>query len=203
MIFVTAIHGDEIVPTVCLAENNLPQVVANPKAACLFKRFIDKDLNKSFGSDGNSYEEKRAKELLKIIPQNEIVIDFHTMSAKSDPFVIIVDLEMLPLALTTGLKHVVYMKYNIKEGHSLINYRKGLSIETGNHNTWDAYKSTLSCIKNIQKGKQFKAKIYEVYGIIDKRGKYKNFERCSDGFVPVLAGEKAYNILGLKSKIIQ
>jgi hypothetical protein len=202
MIYVTAIHGDEYIPTVCLAHNGYPQIIANVEALCLGKRCVDKDLNKVFGCSGKSYEERRARQILKLIPRTAKVIDLHTMSAKSDPFAIIVDLKMLPLALTTGMKHIVYMKYNIKESHALINYRSGISVEVGNHNTWESYKNTLKVLKNLQKGKKFKAGVYEVYGIIKRKVKYENFKPCPAGFIPVFAGEKAYSIIGLKSRRI-
>lgn len=202
MKFVTAIHGDESMPVFVLASMGIPQILGNTKALAKGVRYIDNDLNKSFGVKGNSHEEKLAKELLKIINPLETVIDFHTMSAKSEPFVIVVDKKMLPLAKTTGLNKIVFMNFNIKNGHALINYRKGLSIETGLHNDTSIFDRISTIIKNLKKGKTFLCVVYEVFGTIKKPGIYKNFVPHRDGFIPILAGEKAYNFPGLKAHII-
>lgn len=203
MIFVTAVHGDESIPVYALLEAGIPQVVGNLKGLVMGKRFIEADLNASFGVREKTYEARRAREILKMIRDAETVVDFHTYSAVSDPFVVIVDLGMLPLALTTGLKHVVYMKHNIKKGHALINYRKGISIEVGKHQSVETFEKTKEILKNLKKGKRHRAKVYEVYGRIEEPGNYINFQEHPQGFVPILAGEKAYNFFGLKSRVIE
>lgn len=202
MVFTTALHGNEPIPVYALASLGVDQVICNTQALVLGKRFIEKDLNHSFGTNGNSLEEKRAQELLKIIPESETVVDLHSMSAISDPFAIIIDPKMIPLAATTGLKHVVLMSHNIKSGHSLIDHRRGISIEVGLHQDPQTYNFTKTIYQNIKAGKSHPFTLYEVYGVIEKEGEYQNFTMHKDGFIPVLAGEKAYNIPGLKSKII-
>lgn len=202
MIYVTGIHGNEFIPIIALASKGIPQVIANPKAVSQGKRFIEKDLNSCFGSDDKSLEGIIAQSILNKIPRNEIVVDFHTMSAISDPFVIVVDKSMIPLAKKTGLKHIVYMKHNIKKSSSLIDLRKGISIEVGRHNSYKSFKTTLEVINNLENNKVFDTKIYQVNGIIENPGKYLNFKMHKEGFIPVLAGEKAYNFYGLKSEII-
>jgi hypothetical protein len=202
MTFVTAIHGDEPIPVYALLETKVFQIIGNPKGLALGKRFIERDLNASFGLDENSYEALRAKEILKLIPETETVVDFHTYSALSEPFVVITDLKMLPLALTTGLKHVVFMKHNIKKGHALINHRNGISIEVGRHKLFSTYKKTKEVLKNLKAGKKHDAQIYEVFGRLEEPGSYHNFEKHPNGFYPVLAGEKAYDFFGLKARLI-
>ena len=110
---VTAVHGNEMMPTLALASIDAQQIVANPRALARGVRFAEKDLNASFGTGGNSYEEKRATELLKILNKKKLVVDFHTFSCESEPFAIIVNLVMLPLASSLGINRVVYMKHNI------------------------------------------------------------------------------------------
>src|SRR5690349_6539242 len=127
--FITALHGDETVPVTELQSKNIPQIIANPEAISLHKRFIDMDMNKAFGTDGDTTDELRAKEILEALQKGtpDWVIDFHTTSAPTDPFAIIVDPKMLPQAQSSGIKHVVYMKHIIKAGHALINYYPGVS----------------------------------------------------------------------------
>ena len=203
MIFTTGIHGNEPIPIFALASLGIKQLVCNYQALILNQRFIQKDLNQSFGTDGDSVEERRATEILKIIPESEIVIDFHTMSAISEPFAIVVDLKMVPLAATTGLKHIVYMSHNIKSGHSLIDHRSGISIEVGQHQDSVSYDTAKQIYRHLKSDKTGQFTLYEVYGVIEKPGIYQNFKQHQNGFIPVLAGEKAYNIPGLKSRIIQ
>lgn len=202
MVYTTAIHGNEPIPVFALASLGVDQLICNYQALIRNKRFVEKDLNHSFGTKGKTIEELRAKKILNLIPKSETVVDLHTMSAKSEPFAIVVDLKMVPLAVSTGVKHIVYMAHNIKSGHALIDHRQGISIEVGNHLDPRSFETTKNIYKNIKNNKTYNPILYKVYGIIKKRGRYKNFKMHSNGFIPVLAGEKAYNILGLKAKII-
>ncbi|PIR98814.1 hypothetical protein COT87_02750 [Candidatus Collierbacteria bacterium CG10_big_fil_rev_8_21_14_0_10_44_9] len=191
--FVTAVHGNEIMPTLALVSIGEPQIVANPRALARGVRYMEKDMNASFGTGGSSYEEKGATQLLKILDKKKLVVDFHTFSCESEPFAIIVDLTLLPIAASLGVKRVVYMKHNIKGGHALINYRSGVSVEVGGHIDPSSFETTLKIVKRLAKYgiRPGKVKIYEVYGRIEEQGKYENFvER--DGFIPVLYGERAY-----------
>ncbi len=200
---VTALHGNESIPVFALASQNIEQVVANPKALSVNKRFLQHDMNKSFATGGSTYEEVRAGEILNQIPENNVVLDLHTMSAVSDPFAIIVDKKMIEFASTLGLKHIVYMKHNIKKGHALINLRDGVSVEVGQHESFEAFENTLKIVKNANESVvDNNVQVYEVYDIITKPGNYQNFIDHSEGFVPVLAGEKAYEFYGLKAQKI-
>ncbi len=194
---VTALHGDEPLPTLATASVGIPQVVANVKALALGVRYVERDMNAAFGTDGDSYEERRAREVLGKIGRNEKVLDLHTFSVESEPFAIIVDLEMLPLASSLGLERVVYMKHNIKAGHALINNRMGVSVEVGKHDDPDSFVRTVEIVKKLKEGpvKPGSVRVFEVYGRIEERGAFDNFvER--DGIVPVLYGERAYDNLG-------
>jgi len=202
ILFVTGMHGNEVIPVFALASQEIPQIVANPKALSLGKRFLDRDLNSSFGIKGDGYEIKRAKEMLGFIPKNSLVVDLHTFSAGSEPFVVIVDKKMIKFACQTGLKRIVLMEHNIKKGNALINHRNGISVEVGNHKNYKSFFTALRVVDKIKAGKAESkgVNLYSVFGIIKKRGKYVNFKQHKDGFIPVLAGEKAYNFYGLKAK---
>lgn len=199
IIFVAGLHGNEKMPVKALTKNHIPFILGNPRAQKKKVRFIARDLNASFGVRGTSYEIKRAAEILREIDKNSLVVDFHTTSTL-EPFIIVCDKKMIPFAATAGLGHVVLMKHNIKQGHALINYRDGISIETGSHTSKKSYNLTLKIVKNILVGKKHPIKLYEVYGKITKPGQYHNFKKHADGFIPVLAGEKAYDFYGLKAR---
>lgn len=196
---VAGIHGNERIPVKYLTMNKIPFVLGNPMAIKKNIRFIDQDLNASFGMRGDGYEIKRAGQLLASL--DGPILDFHTFSCESDPFAVIVDLKMLPTACKLGVKHVVYMNMNIKGGHSLIDYVDGVSVEVGRHDDNNAYKQMDRLFRAYNSGLVFNPKVYEVYDKIEKKGNYKNFEKYKD-FYPVLAGEKAYNFPGLKARLM-
>ena len=195
--FVTALHGNEIMPTLALASESVEQIVANPRALSRGVRFCEKDMNASFGTEGNTYEEVRSRELDQILDPEKLIVDFHSFSINSEPFAIIVDMEMLPLASSLGLKHVVYMKHNIKGGHALIDHHKGVSIEVGEHKDPKSFTNTLKIVERLKKSgiKSAKVKLYEVYDRITKPDAYVNFQ-TKNGLIPVLYGERAYDGLG-------
>lgn len=192
--FVTAVHGNEIMPTLALASIGVPQIVANPRALARGVRLTESDLNASFGKSGNTYEEKRARELDKIMDSETEVVDFHSFSVESEPFAIVVDLAMLPLASSLGVKHVVYMKHNIKGGYALIDYHRGVSVEVGKHDDPKSFDETLQIVKKLKKDgiSPAKVKVYEVYGRIEEKGEYVNFKK-KNGIIPILYGERAYD----------
>lgn len=195
--FVTTLHGNEIMPTLALASVGIAQIIGNPRAVAQAVRYTEKDMNASFGTGGNTYEESKARDLVGRLNKDKLVVDFHTFSCESDPFVIIVDTAMLPLASSLGLKHVVYMKHNIKGGHALINHVQGVSIEVGGHKEARSFENTLKIVNRLsRKGiNPKKVKVYEVYGRIEKQGEYTNF-REQDGMIPVLYGERSYDDQG-------
>ncbi len=203
--FVTAVHGNEYMPTLALASLGLEQVVANPRALARGVRHTEQDLNASFGKTGNSYEEKRARNMLTKLDKKKLVIDFHTFTCHSEPFAIIVDLLMLPLASSLGVKHVVYMKYNVKEGHALINHRQGVSVEVGRDDDSESFMTTRRIVRRLNKNiGPGNVRVYEVFGRINEKGEYSNFVH-QDGFVPVLYGDRPYGgeeFYGLKAKEI-
>jgi len=196
---VAGLHGNEQVPIRYLTDNKIDFVLGNPMAFKANKRFIDNDLNASFGLNKKGYEYRRAKRLLDVVKSP--VIDFHTFSCDSEPFAVIVSLKMLPMASRLGVKHVLYMNMNIKKGHSLIDHVDGVSVEVGHHDNPNCYHQIKKTLLAYRTGLVFKPKVYEVYGKIKRKGKYTNFKKYGD-FYPVLAGEKAYNFPGLKAKLM-
>jgi len=199
MIFVTGVHGDEYQPHEILKKHGIKHIVANKLALKRKVRFIEKDMNASFKTKGKTYEEKRADILLCSL-KGETVIDLHSFSCVSEPFAVVVDKKMIPLAQTTGLK-IVYMKHNIKKGHALINHVDGISIELGDHDDPKMEETLLRILGNIKTKRKFNKRVYEAIGLIEKEGKYENFKKYNN-FYPVLAGEKAYDHLGLMTKLL-
>lgn len=206
IVFVAGVHGNELMPIVSLTQSGIPFVLANEAAVKAGVRFLEEDLNAAFSVDRETYEAKRARQVLEIIPPDSKVIDFHSASVETEPFAIIVSLAMLSLARSLGVQHVVHMKYNVKEGHALINHRNGVSIEVGNHGDVDSIQRTQEFAENVC-GKQHSVLLYEVYDRILQPGNYVNFQEYQDGderFIPVLAGTRPYHGgYGLKARIVE
>lgn len=202
--FITGIHGNELAPVFALHTANIPYILANPLANLYGVRYVQKDMNASFGTAGDSYEEVQARKLLKKIDADATLIDFHTMPVASEPFAIIVDLAMLPLAKTLGVKHVVYMDYNPKAGHALINARNGVSVEVGMHGSPESLQRTVKVAHNVLAGKQYPVTLYTVFGEMESYTTQKNFtlfDEKGEKYYPVLAGNRPYNFYGLKATI--
>lgn len=198
--FVAGQHGNEMGPVRALESLGIDFVLGNPRAREAGKRFIDQDLNASYGPTSNSYEAKRAQEILEEISKNEVVIDFHTTSAKGPPFTILMNRTMLPLAERTGLSVVVLMTHNIKKGHALLNARDGIAVEISGYDTQESFDTTLDVLRNLESGELFPSTLFEVYGIITEPGDYENFVEHKDGFFPILVGEESYDFIGLKAR---
>ena len=64
-------------------------VLGNPAGAMANRRFLETDMNRSFGSAGTSLEGQRARHLESILKQTEYFLDFHqTIEQSAQPFFI-------------------------------------------------------------------------------------------------------------------
>lgn len=193
-------HGNEKGPVRALKSRSIDFILGNPKAGEENVRFIDQDLNASYGTDTGAYEATRAREILELIPKDEIVIDFHTTSAKGPPFAILMDRAMFPLAERTGLSHAVLMTHNIKKGHALINARNGIAVEISGYDTQESFETSLEVLDELESEISSPLTLYEVYDLITEPGEYENFVEHKDGFFPVLVGEESYDFIGMKAR---
>lgn len=92
LVFSSLIHGNEVGPleglvrvVEALSDGSLTYggrvtlFVGNPEAARENRRFLESDLNRVFGpsSAGDSHEERRARELMPLLDQADVYLDFH------------------------------------------------------------------------------------------------------------------------------
>ncbi len=190
-------------PVRALTDAGIGFVLGNPKACEQKVRFTKRDINAAFGVDANDYESRRAQEVLVEIDETNLVVDFHSTESETEPFAIVVDKDMIPFAKTTGVTRIVFMNHNIKDGHALINYRDGVSVEVGLHESKNSYGTTLRTVENVSQRKEHEAALYEVFGAISEPGDYINFHDHADGFIPILANESVYEkegLFGLKAR---
>src|SRR3989344_9696648 len=91
------VHGDELggKGVVDLVTDSLRSIacgtllfgVGNPRAAAEGKRFIDHDLNRSFGRKRYGYEGQRATELEPMLRSADYLLDVHSTLKPSPPIV--------------------------------------------------------------------------------------------------------------------
>lgn len=193
-------HGNEKGPVRALESLGIEFILGNPKAGEANIRFIDQDLNASYGANTDAYESARAQEILTQISKDEVVIDFHSTSAKGSPFAILMDRDMLPLAERTGLSYAVLMTHNIKKGHALINARDGIAVEISGYDTEESFDTSLQVLRSLESKNSLPLALYEVYDLITEPGEYENFVEHENGFFPVLVGEESYDFIGLKAR---
>ena len=193
-------HGNERGPVRALEAYGIDFELGNPKAYEKNVRFIDQDLNASYNVDENTHESARAEEILGCISPDDVVLDFHTTSAKGPPFAILTDAAMIPLAERTGVRYAVLMTHNIKNGHALINVRDGISVEISGYDTQSSFDNTLLITDHLKSGKRTQLELYEVFERITEPGDYENFVACADGTIPVLVGEESYDFIGLRAR---
>lgn len=120
LLFCGCIHGNEYVGKYIFDRYPLGRnehfiwksILANPEAMYLNQRFIDVDLNRSFPGkvDGN-HEERRAYQLTKILPQFDLVIDWHQTYGEMDDTIFVRSLKsnLYEYCQYFGIKHIVVL----------------------------------------------------------------------------------------------
>jgi len=157
------VHGNEIVgdsiiqhivkkietePYKSLHKGTVILLYANPEAQKRWTRFVDEDLNRSFGHDANPehYETKRAKEIIEFLQNNSQltinqVFDFHSTATESDPMIICSENpESIEMAAMLPIKTIVSWLFWFLKWKSLTSYLVDrwiidIAIECGWHNS--------------------------------------------------------------------
>ena len=127
-LFTTYTHGDETPPFVIPGD----VLVCNELAKEANTRYIDADLNRVFGLEGEGYEYQRAKEILEVCKDYDLVVDIHTTTALTSTTAIVSKKEdvdyarifnpskivIIPMQTTliANVKHGVAMEYSRYEG---------------------------------------------------------------------------------------
>ncbi len=210
---VGCIHGDETVGRkiilrlrkMKIRKGTLITIIANEKEMEKNKRFIDQDLNRSFpGKSKGNYEERLARNILKITKRADFVIDIHSTTTDVKNLAIITkkDKDTLDLAYAVEPRRVILMKKDIAK-KSFINYCKvGVSLEYGKDGSNATYDNTFNSImlllekakmvddkKRKSKSKCRKIDYYKMKGMVKKTRKdvlmknVKNFKLIKKGDV--------------------
>jgi len=120
---------------------NVAGVIANPEAVQQNKRFTTNDLNRSFPGNEESYEGKRAKELLLLCQNYDLVFDFHNTHCPENDCAFIgesADTVLLEAASYMDLNRVIVADYDClnKYATNCISVEISLDSPRNNVTTW-------------------------------------------------------------------
>lgn len=144
-------------------------VLANPEAIKQNVRYVEKNLNRCFLKDnrGQTLEDKRAKELMKILDQSIALLDLHSSnSLNTTPFVI-VEKAWPDIVLNLGFDIVSSgwdkLEPGTADGYMYNNGKVGLCLECGSVSQTD---------DNIKLAEKSIYQFLQYYDIIEKQVEY-------------------------------
>ncbi|MBI2144539.1 succinylglutamate desuccinylase/aspartoacylase family protein [Candidatus Woesearchaeota archaeon] len=155
------IHGNEFYGKEVLArlrklkirKGTLVTVFANQKAHDRKQRFVKQDLNRSFpGTWEGNHEQRLAAKIMKAIRKSDFVVDLHSSSTSTPPFIILsrITKEHLRFLERIPVERVVYMHKRIASGKALIDHCKcGVSLEMGKHAKANLARDTYEIVREI------------------------------------------------------
>lgn len=190
---ICCMHGDEALGNkvinnifkLKIKKGTLLTVLANPQAYVKKKRFINEDLNRVFPGGAKTYEQKLAKNILKIVKDVDCLVDIHTTTGKTEPFAIIIknNPKTIKLIKKTGLKNVVVMGKNLASGNSLIDQiDNSFSIEYYSKTATRSFQLGLVHTKSVmaelgltehRKKTTKRLVYYQVTGVLEKQTNFK------------------------------
>lgn len=112
-------------------------VFANIKAIKEDKRYIEKNLNRSFlrSLKGDSYEEKRARDLMDILDKSDALLDLHSSNSPNTTPFIITEKEAFPIVRDFNLEIVVTgfdeLEPGATDGYMQNHGKVGICVECG------------------------------------------------------------------------
>jgi succinylglutamate desuccinylase len=182
---VTCLHGDEIVGkkifktlrTLSIDHGSILVILANPHALKLKRRFVKKDLNRSFpGRVDGVFEERLAVKILNDLKDIDFVIDLHATNSKIDSLIIITETNKMIRRQLDFLcpEKVALIRKKVFGGQELIaNVKAGASLEYGPDKSGRNYQKIMTDLLEFfqnaghlkgQKRKFLKKSYYEVSG---------------------------------------
>ena len=222
-------HGNELLGEMLYAyikthHSDLLEIIdyklANPEARKVHVRFIESDLNRSYVDNPQTYEEKLADGIERLIQRKryDLVLDLHTTTVVQPACLILfsTDENIQRFVNATTISNVVLMHDKIVKTSLIGKVSTALSIELS-----DAYLDTahfeelVSDIRQYMKNTTVRKnkRYFKVIGLLNKgevseaeMKNMANFKLSKHGFYPVLVGEDAYkqhtHYLGFKARRI-
>lgn len=195
--------------------------VANPLAVDLGRRYVESDMNRSYGSNKEStYESRQALKLVSLIRlmKPDLILDLHTTTCVQPPSILITNQSDYTrrFIASSSISKVMVMSDEIAR-HSLIGINpRAVAIEVSNSdldiNTYESLSGDIRCYIKNQK-QDVKRHTYDITAKIEKNSLsresislLRNFELSREGFIPYLVGpNNSYssqtNYIGFKAKL--
>lgn len=184
----------------------------NPKAYRANVRYIETDLNRSYGAKKpNTYEEKRAKKVLTIINERhyDYVLDIHTSRSPCGSLLIVANLDtpVRDIIAATHMERVVVMPPHIATGSLIGNVANAVSFEYDREiaDTKETLIELVSVVDRLLVGTRETPSAKSVFFVDDIikastpiNSYAKNFEKCNLGFYPVLFRSSGGSYKGYK-----
>ena len=140
--FVACQHGDEPIGKLVIdkllkekiEQGSMSLIIANPKALAKNKRYLEKDLNRSYpGKQNGKLEERIAFALYKRLKDFDYVFDIHAAKVDCGNLIIVTELnnkkrEMISLL---PIKKILHITDKVYGKSSLISYCNGIGLEYG------------------------------------------------------------------------
>lgn len=219
------VHGNEaagiialksLINTIKITSGTVHFVFANPLAIEQKKRFTERNLNRCFyaENDGQTYEDKRARELMTLLGNCDALLDIHGYNSNEDKPFIITEKQGISLAKKLGVDAIItgYSSHCVggTDAYMARMNKIGICLECGSNYYPEKYVSLaeeaiklfLSHFGLIQyKRTKHTAKptIYSVKQIAIKRtddfnftSEYSNFDQLKEGEVFAIDGGKKY-----------
>lgn len=203
IVVMAGIHGNEQLGVTVInrlqqeiTDKNITFIIGNPEAYKKNVRFCDEDLNRLFGTEPithNSYETARAKVLMPILAQADILIDIHSTIKPSVPFIYCENTEEhLKIARHFDVPYIVSPHKDFKPTElcsSTDNYVDrhggiGITLETGWHKDHNCEEHIYTALRNFIKGNIQKnhPKQLEIYDHIIPETEDFSFDRDYHNF---------------------
>lgn len=235
VVLLAGIHGNE--PAGILAFRELKKlkiirgkiqlIYGNIRAIQRKKRFIDSDLNRLFRLKNkliqkqiNSYEYQRSREIMPLLDRADILLDIHSTSKKTLPFVICgLNAVNIVSCFPFNIRCYGFDKTYPGSTSYYMNTKKGkigIGIECGQHNDKLAAHRAITCVKillsrlKMIRGKKYKIKKQKIYKALEiyitKTDKFKleknfkNFENINNG--QLIATDGNDKIISRKNQFI-
>ena len=224
ILMIAATHGNELLGIKLyqrLLQKRSPLLehinfmLGHSRAFAAKKRYIECDLNRSYGVNGQLYEQQRAAEIAAYISETkpDIVLDMHTTSCIQPNCLIVGNLDgaakqrLLAASHITTILAVQPMNDVATLGNNVVGY------EIPNRSITPALLDTVA--EDLQrfvdnqlayphkKLYRMQNKIYKSDVSTAQAGTFVNFEMHELGYVPIMTGENSYkkqtNYLGFKA----
>lgn len=224
ILIIGATHGNELLGTKLYQRliikrspllEHIDFIVGNPRAFAANKRYIDCDMNRSYGKDGQQHEEVRAREIEQYIKATkpDLILDMHTTVCRQPVCLIVGDTEhemkrrFLRASHVEAILQVQPMDSIVTLGGNVAAY------EVSNDQiTTKLLDMIIADLQRFVEGSDEYAnkKLFVMSGKIfksdvtpEQAAQFVNFELCPLGFVPIMTGENSYkkqtDYLGFKS----